>query len=64
MILEQEDVELLKELCSQHEINFEKVLKLLDIERSYEFKDRRTGIYEALRGVLKNDLSSAEGNND
>ena len=57
MNLTTEDRQLLKELCEQHDVSFDKVVKLLDTVREYEFKDRRTGIYDALREVLKsNDL--------
>lgn len=53
MNLSDEDTILLQELCRQHEVNFEKVVKMLSIVREYEFKDRRSGIYDALREILK-----------
>jgi hypothetical protein len=53
MNLSDEDKQLLQELCSQHEVSFEKVLKMLAVVREYEFKDRRFGIYDALREILK-----------
>ena len=53
MNLTAEDTQLLEELCEQHGVSREKVLKLLDAVREYEFKDRRTGVYEALREILK-----------
>ncbi len=58
MKLSLEDQRLLEELCQQQGINHEKVLQLLAIEREYEFKDRRTGIYDALREVLKSKSAS------
>jgi len=54
MNLSIEDKQLLQELCSQHEVNVDKVLKLLDAVRKYEFKDRRSGIYDALREIIRN----------
>jgi metal-responsive CopG/Arc/MetJ family transcriptional regulator len=48
-----EDAQLLKELCEQNCVSPEKVLKLLDTVREYEFKERRTGVYDALREILK-----------
>lgn len=48
-----EDGRLLAELCEQHSVSADKVLKLLDAIREYEFKDRRTGVYDALREILK-----------
>ena len=53
MNLSTEDTQLLEELCQQHGVSAEKVLKLLDAVREYEFKDRRTGVYDALREILK-----------
>ncbi|MDR6448358.1 hypothetical protein J2794_004488 [Paraburkholderia terricola] len=47
------DSRLLEELCEQHGVSREKVLKLLDAVREYEFKERRTGVYDALREILK-----------
>ena len=53
MNLSAEDSRLLAELCEQHGVSKEKVLKLLDTVREYEFKERRTGVYDALREILK-----------
>jgi hypothetical protein len=53
MKLSAEDTRLLHELCEQHSVSPEKVLKLLEAVREYEFKDRRTGVYDALREILK-----------
>ncbi len=53
MKLSSEDKELLKDLCSQHQVNYDKVIRLLDTVQDYEFKDRRTGIYDALRDILR-----------
>lgn len=59
MNLNDDDKKLLAELCSQHRVSFEKVIKMLDIERDFEFKERRTGIYDALREIVSS--SSIEG---
>jgi len=48
-----DDCQLLAGLCEQHGVSPKKVLKLLDAVREYEFKDRRTGVYHALREFLK-----------
>ena len=58
MNLSAEDTRLLEELCEQHGVSREKVLKLLDAVREYEFKDRRTGVYDALREILKSKAST------
>jgi len=57
MHLTTEDQRLLEELCQEHRVSFDKVVRLLDTVREYEFKERRTGIYDALREIL----SSAPG---
>lgn len=54
---------LLEELCRQHDIDAEKVLKLLDTVRNYEFKERRTGVYDALREILKTKPGGSGGKN-
>lgn len=47
-----EDQQLLEELCQQHGVSALKVLQLLKTVREYEFKDRRTGVYAALKDIL------------
>lgn len=53
MNLSSDDKQLLKELCEQQGVSHEKVHKLLEAVLEYEFKDRRTGVYDALREILK-----------
>ena len=53
MKLSAEDHRLLDELCQQQGVSSAKVVKLLDAVQEYEFKDRRTGVYDALREILK-----------
>ena len=53
MNLTTEDQRLLEELCQQHKVSFDKVVKLLDTVREYEFKERRTGVYDALKEIMK-----------
>jgi len=57
MIMTLDDSRLLAELCEQHGVSADKVLKLLDTVREYEFKDRRNGVYDALREILKSPAS-------
>lgn len=52
----QTDNELLKELSIQYDISFDKVEKLLATVKEYQFKDRRTGVYDALKEIIKSDL--------
>jgi hypothetical protein len=53
MTLADADQQLLRELCEQHGVSLDKVLKLLETVREYKLKDRRTGVYDALREILK-----------
>ncbi len=59
MKLKQEDKDLLKNLCIEHNVSYEKVLKLLTTVKEYEFKDRRTGIYDALKTIVLSDLKTS-----
>ena len=61
MNLSDEDKQLLAELCGQNGVNQGKVLKLLQTVYEYDFKDRRTGVYDALREILKSRPSPEYG---
>lgn len=54
------DHELLQQLCQQYDVSFEKVQHLLETVREYQFRDRRTGVYEALKEIIKSDLKQQE----
>ena len=57
MNLSVEDKHLLKELCEQNSVEYKKVYKLLETVREYEFKERRTGIYDELfTKIIQNTL--------
>ncbi len=58
MTLPDDDKRLLRELCEQHGVSTEKVLKLLEVVRDYELRERRTGVYDALREILKGKYSA------
>ena len=58
MTLADDDRQLLRDLCEQHGVSLDKVLKLLETVREYELKDRRTGVYDALREILNSKPSS------
>ena len=58
MNLSEDDKQLLDELCGQNSVSQDKVLKLLQTVYEYEFKDRRTGVYDVLREILKSRPSS------
>lgn len=54
------DQQLLEKLCNQYDVSFEKVNRLLETIREYQFRDRRTGVYEALKEIIKSDLKSQQ----
>lgn len=54
------DQELLQELCKQYNVKFEKVEQLLETIKEYQFRDRRTGVYDALKEIIKSDLKTTE----
>ena len=53
MKLANEDQALLENLCRQHGVSMQKVLRLLATVQEYQFKDRRRGVYDALQEILK-----------
>jgi hypothetical protein len=59
MKLSDADKKLLSELCTQYHVSMDKVLSLLSTVRDYELKDRRVGIYEALRDIIAHDVEGA-----
>ena len=61
MNLTHEDTQLLKELCAQHQVEYDKIVKLLTTVREYEFRDRRSGIYDALHEIIRTNDSSKGG---
>ena len=60
MKLSQEDQRMLDELCRQNNVSLAKVCKLLETVYDYEFKERRTGVYDALREILKSRPAAEE----
>lgn len=61
--MKQEDNQLLHELCAQYNVSLDKVEKLLATVKEYQFKDRRTGVYEALKEIIKSDLKKIGNEN-
>jgi hypothetical protein len=61
--MKQEDNQLLQELCAQYNVSLDKVEKLLATVKDYQFKDRRTGVYDALKEIIKSDLKKTGNEN-
>ncbi len=62
MKLPPEDQRLLEELCQQHGVSAAKVLQLLKTVREHEFKDRRAGVYNALKDILNTNYPTSPAN--
>ena len=61
--MKQEDNQLLQELCAQYNVSLDNVEKLLATVKEYQFKDRRTGVYDALKEIIKSDLKKTGNEN-
>lgn len=61
--MKQEDNQLLQELCAQYNVSLDKVEKLLATVKEYQFKDRRTGVYDALKEIIMSDLKKTSNEN-
>jgi hypothetical protein len=53
MKLSEDDKKILKELCEQHKVSYEKVIKLIETEKEYVQRNARVGIYDALKEIIK-----------
>lgn len=53
MKLTEQDIQLLKELCEQHNVSFDKVMKLIETEKEYQQRNNRIGVYDTLKEIIK-----------
>lgn len=54
--------ELLYDLCQKHGVNPDAVEELLKIEKEYQLRERRHGIYDRLRDSIKASIGGARSN--
>lgn len=54
-VLSEKDRKLLKEVCAKHDVSLDVIESLLKVEKEYQLKDRRFGIYEKLKQILEAD---------
>ena len=47
-----EDEDLLKNLCKTYNLSYKKVNLLLDVIKDYEMREKRMGIYDALKEII------------
>ena len=56
MKLKEEDIELLKDLCTRYGVSFEKVIHLIEAVKEYEFKEKKADILDKLFEIIKSDI--------
>ena len=61
MRISTEEQILLSELCAEHKVSFNKVLKLLSTVQDYELMEKRMGIYDALEEIIKQKETPTNG---
>jgi|GEM_PF-362772 len=54
----EDNLKLLRELCSESGVDFDTVKNLLDTVRKYAFMERRRGIYEDFIEIINSDLET------
>lgn len=54
------DRELLAELCNKHGMKIELIEELLKVEKEYQLRDRRHGIYDRLKETIQTSIASQE----
>lgn len=52
-VLSESERDLLKELCIKHGVPASMLEELLKVEKEYQLKERRFGIYEKLRQIIE-----------
>ncbi|HBG62038.1 MAG: hypothetical protein A2Y03_06565 [Omnitrophica WOR_2 bacterium GWF2_38_59] len=53
IVLSESERDLLKELCVKHGVSTAMLEDLLKVEKEYQLKERRFGIYEKLRQIIE-----------
>ena len=54
-ILSEKDRKLLENICIKYNVSLEEIESLLKVEKEYQLKERRFGIYEKIKRVLEVD---------
>ena len=52
-VLSESERDLLKELCVKYRVSTSMLEDLLKVEKEYQLKERRFGIYEKLRQIIE-----------
>lgn len=56
MQMSEEEKEILSKLCDEYNVSFEKAKKLIEIEKKFEPMERRIGIYDDLKQVIRDKI--------
>ncbi len=54
------DRELLTDLCTKHGVKIELIEELLKVEKEYQLRDRRHGIYDRLKETIQGSIAPQE----
>jgi len=52
-ILSERDRKLLEDICIKYNVSLEEMESLLRVEKEYQLKERRFGIYDKLKQILE-----------
>jgi len=52
-VLSEKERKLLEEICIKYGVSFKTVENLLKVEKEYQLKERRFGVYEKLKQILE-----------
>jgi hypothetical protein len=54
------DRELLAQLCAKHGMKIELIEELLKVEKEYQLRDRRHGIYDRIKETIQTSITPQE----
>jgi len=52
-VLSENDRKLLEDICTKYNVSLEEMESLLRVEKEYQLKERRFGIYDKLKQILE-----------
>ena len=61
MKINNDDQNILQNLCREYGVEINKLLKLLRTVQEYELKDKRSGVYDTLEEIIKQKDCSYDG---
>ena len=61
MRINNDDQNILQNLCREYGVEIKKILKLLSTVQEYALKDKRSGVYDTLEEIIKQKDCSYDG---